>query len=101
MHMKTRLSLLCLLILSLFGVVVAPVSADSGDGPRTFLMNYFTTLNHRELEAAYGMWRAPTFSFSSFWGGYDDTHHVLPYFGDVQVTDKPSGQVYVPMILVA
>src|SRR5205823_9893653 len=81
--------MLVFILLNLLATLIpVPIAAQSGLSPRLALMKYFTAINFRNFPLAYSYWNNPPMSLSAFYSGYDDTHHILPYFGETQTNNK-------------
>ncbi len=99
-----RLITLLLLLTSIIMVGTAqaqtpiPTPVPSPTAQRT-LLAYYTDINLHDYAAAYGLWRSPTQTFESFSGGFIDTDHVTPYFGDLQPSGLAGQLGRVPVVL--
>jgi hypothetical protein len=101
---STRLLMLMLaIVLGPFIQAIPPANAQGYFSPRLMLMNYFNAINRRNYPLAYAYWISPPWSEYGFEQGFEDTHHIIPYLGDAQISVKASRPVVarVPAVMLA
>ncbi|MBX3085832.1 MAG: hypothetical protein KF716_29610 [Anaerolineae bacterium] len=102
MRINTRWLVIVGLAMTLIvgGLTATPAFAVAYPSATAMLQAYYSDINLRDYQTAYGMWAKPVQTYQNFVNGYTDTVQVDPYFGNFQQGTNSPVTGRIPTVLV-